>query len=74
MERIQAINPDRILWCCADRGITPEAMAADLGLAATTLERALSGGEGLTLAQLRKVAEYFESKADFLMAARPERF
>lgn len=71
MERIQAINPDRILWCCADRGITPEAMAADLGLAAATLERALSGGEGLTLAQLRKVAEYFGRGLLFFLDPAP---
>lgn len=58
MERIQSINPDRIAWCCADHGITPDQLASELGIAAATMEHAMAG-EGMTFNQLRKVAEYF---------------
>jgi len=59
MERIQSINPQRIAWCCADYGITPELLAHELGIAATSMERTMSGKDGMTFNQLRKVAEYF---------------
>lgn len=71
MERIQSINLDRILWCCADRGITPEVMAADLGMGTATLDRLLHAREGLTLAQLRKVAEYFGRGLLFFLDPAP---
>lgn len=59
MERIQSINPERIAWCCADHGITPDDLASELGIAAASVERAMAGEAGLTFNQLRKVAEYF---------------
>lgn len=59
MERIQSINPQRLAWCCADRGITLEQCALELDIAAANFERVMAGEPGLTFNQLRKVAEYF---------------
>jgi Zn-dependent peptidase ImmA (M78 family) len=59
MERIQSINPDRLAWCCADRGVTLEACAAEVGIAAANLEKVMAGEPSLTFNQLRKLAEFF---------------
>jgi Zn-dependent peptidase ImmA (M78 family) len=59
MERIQSINPDRVAWCCADLGITPGELAAETGIAATTMEHVMAGKDGMTFNQLRKVADHF---------------
>ncbi len=58
MERIQSINPERISWCCADHGITLGELASELGIASSSIEH-LMAGDGMTFAQLRKVADYF---------------
>lgn len=71
MERIQSINPERIVWCCADHGITLEDLPSELGIAETTIERVLSGEDGLTFAQLRKMAEYFGRGVLFFLDAAP---
>jgi Zn-dependent peptidase ImmA (M78 family) len=59
MERIESINPDRIAWCCADYGITPEELASEVSIAGSSLEAAMAGDEGLTFAQLSKIAKFF---------------
>ncbi|MBL6986128.1 MAG: ImmA/IrrE family metallo-endopeptidase [Methylobacter sp.] len=59
MERIQSINPERIAWCCADHGITPDELASELNIATTSIERVMAGEDGITFNQLRNVAEYF---------------
>lgn len=59
MDRIEGINPDRIRWCCQDRGITTDALASELDIGESTLQRALDEGKGLTFNQLRRLAQYF---------------
>lgn len=59
MERIESVNPARVQWCCEDRGISIEDMAKDVGIAASTIEKLLEGGYGLTFGQLKKLSEYF---------------
>lgn len=59
MERIHSINPERILWCCQDRGITLDDLAADTGISKGALERAVHRERALTFGQLRRVAGYF---------------
>lgn len=71
MERIQSINPDRITWCCADYGITPEELAAELNIAATSIERVLDGEGGITFNQLRKIAEHFGRGVLFFLESGP---
>ena len=67
MDRIQSINPARIAWCCADHGITPEALAAEVGMSADRMSAVMLDGEGLTFNQLRSVAEYFGRGVLFFM-------
>lgn len=59
MERIQSINPSRLAWCCADRGISIEECASELGIPAANLSKVMEGEPGLTFNQLRKLADYF---------------
>lgn len=71
MERIQSINPDRLAWCCADRGVTLEACAAEVGIAAANLEKVMTGKPGLTFNQLRKLAEFFGRGVLFFLEPGP---
>jgi Zn-dependent peptidase ImmA (M78 family) len=71
MERIQSINPERLAWCCADRGVTLEACAAEVGIAAANLEKAMAGEPGLTFNQLRKLAEFFGRGVLFFLEPGP---
>ena len=67
MERIQSINPDRLAWCCADRGITVDQCASEVGIPVTNLSKVLAGEPGLTFNQLRKLADYFGRGALFFL-------
>lgn len=67
MERIDSINPQRIAWCCVDRGITPGDLAAELDIAPANIEKAMAGEEGLTFNQLKKIAGYFGRGVLFFM-------
>lgn len=71
MERIESINPERIAWCCADYGITPNELASELGIAATSIERVLAGEGGITFNQLRKIAEHFGRGVLFFLESGP---
>lgn len=71
MERIQSINPERILWCCADYGITPDELAAALGIAPGSIERVMAGEDGITFNQLRKVADFFGRGVLFFLEEGP---
>ncbi len=70
-ERIQSIKPERILWCCADHGITPGELAHELDISPTTIEKVLSGEIGLTFNQLRNMAEYFGRGVLFFLEEGP---
>ena len=69
MEHIQSINPDRINWCCAERGITPGNLASKLGIAPSSIEHVMNGEDGLTFNQLRKIAEFFNRGILFFLEA-----
>ncbi|MFZ2634699.1 MAG: ImmA/IrrE family metallo-endopeptidase [Desulfosalsimonadaceae bacterium] len=71
MERIQSINPERITWCCADYGITPDDLASKLSIATASMERVMAGKDGMTFNQLRKVAEYFGRGVLFFLEDGP---
>jgi len=71
MERIEAINPGRIEWCCFDAGITVEQLAAATKIAPATLERVMAGESGLTYGQLSKVADYFGRGVLFFLEPDP---
>ena len=70
-ERIQSIKPERILWCCADHGITLGDLAHELDISPSTIEKVLSGENGLTFNQLRNMAEYFGRGVLFFLEEGP---
>lgn len=59
MGRIQSINIERVKWCCADHGMTPDELAREIDVAPSTIAKALSGEGGLTFNQLKKLAGTF---------------
>jgi Zn-dependent peptidase ImmA (M78 family) len=71
MERIQAINPERLAWCCADQGITPGELATELGIAQASIEKVLAGEDGITFNQLRKIADHFGRGVLFFLDEGP---
>lgn len=73
MERIHSINPERIIWCCADFGLTVEQLAAEIGVSIATLEKVLAAddGCGLTFSQLSKLAAFFGRGVLFFMEPGP---
>jgi len=71
MERIHGINEERLQWCCREAGISPEDLAGALKIAPATLARALEGEDGLTVNQLKKIADYFNRGMLFFMEPGP---
>jgi len=71
MEKVQSINPARIVWCCADFGISPGQLAAELDISPTSIERVLAGEAGITFIQLRKIADYFGRGVMFFLESGP---
>lgn len=71
MERIQSINSERIVWCCADYGITPFELAQELGLSQSSMSRVLAEGGGITFKQLRKMADFFGRGVLFFLESGP---
>jgi Zn-dependent peptidase ImmA (M78 family) len=71
MEQITQINPERIAWCCADYGTTPSELAAELGIAASTMDRVMSGEGGLSFTQLSKIAKHLGRGVLFFLEPGP---
>lgn len=70
MDKVR-INPDRIAWCCEEQRISPAQLAAEVGIAPSTMEKAMGGGDVLTINQLRKIAAYFNRGMLFFLEAGP---
>jgi Zn-dependent peptidase ImmA (M78 family) len=71
MERIQSINLERIDWCCADQGMTRDALAREIGIAPASFAKVMAGEVGLTFNQLRKLAAFFGRGTLFFMEPGP---
>ncbi len=71
MERIQSVNPARIEWSCAEHGITPSVLAAQLNISEATMARALAGEPALTFNQLSKLAAFFGRGVLFFLEHEP---
>jgi len=71
MDRIQAVNRERISWCCAEQGMEPEVLAGVLDMSADRWTAFWSGEAGLTFNQLRKVAEHFGRGVLFFLELGP---
>ena len=59
MEKVHTINPERIIWCCAEQGLTIELLSKEVDIALATLDSAMQGEDALSINQLRKIASYF---------------
>ena len=70
MERIEGINLDRIIWCCADHGITLDELASQLKIKSSTLGR-LKAERNITFNQLEKIAEFFGRGVLFFLEEEP---
>lgn len=71
MERIHSINPERLAWCCIDYDVPLDELAADLGIAASSINRTMAGEEGVTFNQLRKISDYFGRGVLFFLEDGP---
>lgn len=71
IERIHSINPERIIWCCADRGITLEELAKELNISQSTMQHVIDNEDGMTFHQLRRMADYFGRGILFFLEAGP---
>jgi len=71
MERIQSVNVARIAWCCADHGITPGELAAEVDMAPNTMSRIMAGELGPSFQQLSKIAQHFGRGVLFFLEAGP---
>jgi Zn-dependent peptidase ImmA (M78 family) len=67
MERITSINPKRILWSCEERGVDLSQLADAVQISKRTLDHALEADEGLTFAQLQRLAKYFHRGVLFFL-------
>ena len=71
MERVHGINGERLQWCCRQAGLSPDELAGALKIAPATLARALEGEDGLTVNQLKKIANYFNRGMLFFLESGP---
>ncbi len=71
IRRLEAINPERIQWCCDDHGIDIATLATETNINNDTLQRTLNQGYGLTFNQLQKVANYFGRGVLFFLEPDP---
>ncbi|MCH8068725.1 MAG: ImmA/IrrE family metallo-endopeptidase [Candidatus Marinimicrobia bacterium] len=71
MERAQNINPQRIEWSCEEFGITPKLLSIQLKISWGNFEKTMRGEDGITIKQLRKVADYFNRGLLFYFEESP---
>jgi Zn-dependent peptidase ImmA (M78 family) len=71
MDRLQAINRERIEWCCAEEGMAPDALAGVLEVSLDRWEAFWNDDAGLTFKQLRKLADYFGRGVLFFLEPGP---
>lgn len=67
LDRIKSINPERILWCCDDQGVTPSELADTLSIAQSSFTGMMKGDGGITFNQLSKIAKYFNRGVLFFL-------
>lgn len=71
MPKIESVNPDRIKWCCVDRGITIAELARAVGLAPAKLEAVVNREGSLSLGNLEHIAEFFGRGVLFFLDPDP---
>ena len=71
MDRIHAVNRERIEWCCVEQGMAPSELADVLDMSADRWTAFWADETGLTFNQLRKLAEHFGRGVLFFLEAGP---
>lgn len=71
MERIQALNTQRLLWCCDDYGITLDQLAVSVNVPGHILDEVVAGNRGLTFHQLQTIAAFFNRGVLFFIEPGP---
>lgn len=71
MERLDTVNPERLAWSCRDRGIDVEGLSKATNIPPGVLQDALDGHPALTVAQLKKIAEFFDRGLLFFLEDGP---
>lgn len=71
MQRLESINSERLLWCCEDYGITLQDLASETGIAQSSIETFADDGRGLTISQLRRIADFFGKSVLFFLEHGP---
>jgi len=67
MERLGPINYDRLRWCTDDFGMAPEDVGEHINVTPARWKAVLGGEEGLTFAQLRSIANFFNRGVLFFL-------
>jgi Zn-dependent peptidase ImmA (M78 family) len=71
MQRIPLVNPDKINWCCGERGITIDELSEQLGIDSARFETLSLRDDGLTFNQLRRLATFFNRGILFFLESGP---
>lgn len=71
MDKIDNINVERIMWCCANARISTDDLAQRSGIANTTLDKLLAKEDSITFKQLKKVADLFNRGVLFFLEDGP---
>jgi Zn-dependent peptidase ImmA (M78 family) len=71
MDRIKAVNRERIAWCCVEQGMAPDALAEVLDVSLDRWAEFWAGDSGLTFNQLRRLGEYFGRGVLFFLEPGP---
>jgi len=71
MDRIQAINTQRLRWCCDDYGITLDQLAVEAHVPGHILNEVMAGDKGLTFHQLQTIAAFFNRGVLFFLEPDP---
>ena len=67
MEKVKAINPERIIWCCKEQGIVLEDLSNQLNISINSLEKVIRGEDAITVNQLFKIATFFNRSLLFFL-------
>ena len=71
MNKIQALNPARVAWCCEQADLTLDDLAVATGISLQTLHRTMDGEDALSVPQLGKIAAVFNRGLLFFLEPGP---
>lgn len=71
MDKIEHINVDRIIWCCANARISTDDLAQNAGIAKATIDKLLAKEDSISFKQLKKLADLFNRGALFFLENGP---